>query len=72
MTTSELFEKVNVRRLQQGCYKVTIEYRHKFYSCTSNDSLAWDDLGSEHRVWYKTDKQCLMAFYNECKRKNNL
>ena len=73
MTLNQLREKVTIRRLQQCSYKVTIEYRGKYYSCVSNNSLAWDDLGAEfHRSWYKTDKQCLKAFYDECKRINNL
>ncbi len=73
MTEKELREKVTIRRMQQGCYKVTINFRGREYSCQSHNSLAWDDLGDDvHRSYYKTDKQCLEAFYEECKRKNDL
>jgi len=73
MTERELREKVTIKWLQQCCYKVTILYYGKEYSCISNNSLAWDDLGEEYnRSYYKTDKQCLKAFYEECKRINGL
>ena len=74
-TERDLRDCVEIRRLQQGSYKITITYRGKKYSCVSNNSLAWDDLGAEwneNRSYYKTDKQCLRAFYNECKIKNGL
>lgn len=73
MTEKELRERVEVCHAHgYGRYRVTISYRGKYYECFSNNTLAWDDLGSEHRVWYKTDKACLQAFYNECKRINRL
>jgi hypothetical protein len=74
MTLQELKERVKVERDGgYGSYKVTITYRGKSYWCHSNNSLAWDDLGSdEHRCYYMTDKQALLAFYDECKRKNHL
>ena len=73
MTEKQLRDKVYVRRLQQGSYEVTIIFKNKPYHCHSNNSLAWDDLGTEgQRSYYKTDRQCLQAFYDECVRKNNL
>ena len=75
MNEKKLRERVNVQRVQHGQYKVTITYHGKEYTCLSNNSLAWDDLDEEwvqNRSYYKTDKQCLMACYNECKRANNL
>lgn len=73
MTTKELENKVSWRWIGYGTYKVTIIYRGKEYSCKSHNTLANDDYQSEeHRSYYKTDKQCLMAFYDECKRINHL
>lgn len=73
MTEEQLRERITIKRLQQCSYKVTIVYRGREYSCVSHNSLAWDDLGSEyHRSFYKTDKQCLEAFYEECKRVNRI
>ncbi len=74
MTTKELRQKVDVRHAHgYGQYRVTINYRGKYYTCYSNNTLAWDDLGAVNfRAYYTTDKQCLMAFWNECKRKNDL
>ncbi len=59
------------------CYRVEIIYRGKKYHCISNNSEAWDTLGdcdslSEVSGYYRTGKQALMAFYDECLRKNYL
>lgn len=75
MTTAQLKEKVSFFFAGYGHYKVTITYRGKEYNCTSTDTLAVDSIGFDgHRSdrYYKTDKQALMALYNECKRANNL
>ena len=75
MTTEELLTKVSITPRGSGNYKVTIEHRGNYYTCISHDTLAWDDLGKKEmssRAWYKTDKQALLAFWNECKRKNHL
>jgi hypothetical protein len=73
MTEKELRDKVIIRRLQQCSYRVTIKYYGKEYHCVSNNSLAWDDLDSEgKRSFYSTNKECLKAFYNECKIVNGL
>ena len=73
MTTEELKERVSWRWCGYGTYEVTITYRDKQYHCHSHNTIANDDYQSEgHRSHYTTDKQCLMAFYDECKRKNHL
>ena len=61
-----------------GCYFVQIYYRGRFYSCHSNNSLAWDRIHSDdttparaERGFY-TLKGALKSFYDECKQKNNL
>lgn len=73
MTTQELLSKIDVRKtIGYGSYKVTIEYRGKKYTCISNDSVAYDrHLDDDAKRGY-TMKDALKAFYNECKRRNNL
>lgn len=79
MTTKELKEKVRVEWRGYGSYKVTIEYRGKFYSCTSNNSSAYDRIrGDEDDVpdralrHFYTKKGALQALYDECKRWHDL
>ena len=72
MTLEQLEERVNWQWTGYGTYRVTIVYRGKEYHCTSHNTLASDDYQSDSRSYYKTDKQCLMAFYDECKRANHL
>ena len=73
MTEKKLKERVKWSWCGYGTYNVSITYRGKDYHCKSHNTLANDDYQEEgHRSFYKTDKQCLLAFYNECKRKNNL
>lgn len=72
MTTKQLQNRVHWKWSGYGSYHVTINYRGKEYHCTSNNTLANDDYQSESRLYYKTDKQCLLAFYEECKRANNI
>lgn len=72
MTYKELqYKIVSIHIAGSGSYKVTIEYRNKVYSCVSNNSMAYDAFRNDDHSYY-TDKQALMAFYNECKRVNNL
>lgn len=72
MTQKELSERMYaLAYTSSGSYKVTIEYRKKMYSCTSNNSLAWDAIMHNDYSYY-TFKQALQAFYDECKRKNYL
>lgn len=78
MTLQELREKVKVKRASGYCsYTVTITYRGKEYSCQSNNSLAWDRLDDDNYrdnevSGFYTNKGAWQAFYDECKRKNNL
>lgn len=78
MTLQELREKVKVRRASGYCsYTVTITYRGKEYICHSNNSLAWDRLDDDNYrdnevSGFYTNKGAYQAFYDECKRKNNL
>lgn len=73
MTTKQLKERVKWEWVGYGTYKVTIVYHGKEYCCRSHNTIANDDYQSEgHCSYYKTDKQCLMAFYDECKRANHL
>ncbi len=78
MTIQDLIEKVNVAHGNwYGHYKVTIKYRNRTYQCTSTNSLAWDRIHSMDAspievVGYYTLRQAYLAFYNECREKNNL
>ena len=72
MTTRQFEERVGWKQCGYGTYDVTISYRGKQYHCKSHNTLASDDYQSDSRSYYKTDKQCLMAFYDECKRVNHL
>ena len=77
MNTEELRRRITIQWKGYGNYKVTIEYRGKFYSCTSHNSLAYDrikDIDVLDRVtaYGYTYKQACLSFYNECKRANNL
>jgi len=78
MTLKELKQKVTVRRDKGfSLYKVTIIYHGKEYTCTSNNSLAWDRLDDDNYrdnevSGFYTNKGAYQAFYDECKRKNNL
>lgn len=80
MTTKELENRVQVTWCGCGQYRVSIDYRGKVYHCHSNNSLAWDRYHDGQREYEPdckvlcsyTYKQSLMAFYGECKRKNNL
>jgi hypothetical protein len=79
MTTKELKDRITIRFSGYGNYKVTIEYRGKLYSCTSNNTLARDRItGYADEVPdraikdFYTFKGALLAFYNECKLKNGL
>lgn len=74
MTTKQLEERVSWEWCGYGTYDVTIFYRGKQYHCKSHNTLANDDYqeDAQNRCWYKTDKQCLLAFYDECKRANHL
>lgn len=77
MTTQELIGRVTIQWKGCGSYRVTIEYRGKFYSCTSHNSLAYDRIkdyeSPERAVRYSyTYKGALQTLYDECKRVNDL
>jgi len=78
MTLQELKERVKVARANgYGCYKVTIVWHGREYECRSNNSLAWDRLDDDNYRdnevnGFYTNKGAYKAFYEECKRKNNL
>lgn len=77
MTLKELSNKVDVRYENgHGCYRVLIDYRGKYYSCTTNDSMAFDVISAWKRddipAWGYTPKQAYEVLWNECKRKNGL
>ena len=63
MSKDELRSRITIRWKGYGTYKVTIEYRGKLYSCTSHNSLAYDRID---------EKGALQAFWDECKRANDL
>lgn len=78
MTLKELRNRVRVSRAKGYCsYEVKITYRGKEYTCHSNNSLAWDRLDDDNyrdneEHGFYTNKEAYEAFYEECKRKNNL
>lgn len=75
MTLKEFKDKVDIRYVC-GFYEVTINYRGKKYSCTTNDSMAFDVIRAWKRddipAWGYTPKQAYEVLWNECKRKNGL
>ena len=77
MTLQEFKDQVDIRYDKgYGCYEVTIKYRGKHYSCTTNDSMAFDVISAWKRndipVWGYTPKQAYEVLWGECKRKNGL
>lgn len=73
MTTQELINRIDVRTTTSyGHYRITIQYRGKQYSCTTNNSLAIDKHDDEYASGIYTQKSALLTLWNECKRKNNL
>ena len=80
MNAEELRNRIQVRWKGYGTYEVTIEYRNKYYRCTSHNSLAYDRInvdgtecyGDRQEVGTYTYKSALQSFYDECKRKNDL
>lgn len=78
MTTQELLKKVSISWKYYGTFKVTIEFRGNSYSCTSHNTLAFYRIRSDNSMSkYCTElgytyKQAWQAFYDECKRANNL
>ena len=72
MTEKELKSRMEVRWIGYGSYKITIYYRKKWYSCTSHNSLAYDDMDEHENNSYYTSKQAYQTLWDECKRANGL
>ena len=77
MTLAEVKQKTSVKWIGTSQYEVIIAYRGREYKCKSNNSLAWDRLDDEnypdnYPVGFYTNKGAWLAFYNECKMKNNI
>ena len=78
MTTEELRFKLHIAWKGYGTYRVTINYRGKYYHCLSHNSLAYDrlnctDIVSDRTVkHFYTYRGALDALYKECKQKNDL
>jgi len=75
MTTQELKNRITTIFSGYGHQKVTIEFRNKTYSCITTNTIATDRIGDEEirpNAFYVTEKQALLALWDECKRKNNL
>lgn len=78
MTLEQLADRVTVSGAASN-YNVTIEFRGKFYSCRSNNTLAMDRIheqsalrDSQRGTAGLTLRQALEQFYNECKEHNNI
>lgn len=75
MTTRELKNKVSTSFKSYGHFNVEITYRAKQYTCTTTNTMAIDRI-SDDRItpdkYYVTEKQALMALWDECKLKNDL
>lgn len=75
MTTSQLKDKISTSFAGQGHFKITIDFKGKKYHCTTNNTMAIDKIGDETKTpksFYVSEKQALLALWNECKRSNNL
>lgn len=75
MTTNQLKNRIRTYFAGHGHFKLTIEYRGKIYSCTTTNTMAIDRIGDEKRTpkdFFTTEKEALLALWNECKRANDL
>ena len=78
MKLQELKDKVqSIEKVGYGHWRVTIKYRNKSYSCTTNNCMAVDATSYDERekrsgYFYPTCKKGYEALYNECLRANNL
>jgi hypothetical protein len=77
MNTKQLRSKVSFSPSGHGHYKVSIEFRGKEYSSTTDNMPAIDaaDRDDDRRMigdYYETPKQALQSLYDEVKRKNDL
>lgn len=78
MTLKDIQNRVFIRWHGYGCYYVTISHRRKEYFCVSHNSMAYDRIRYYDETPTRADRQgytlkgAFLAFYDECKRKNNL
>ena len=79
MNAQELRDRITIQLSGYCCYKVTIKYRGKEYTCHSINSLAYDRIrGYADEVPdravrdFYTYKGALKSLYDECKRANGL
>lgn len=77
MSTKKWRRSIGVKKCGYGCFLVEINYRGKTYSCTSNNSLAYDrvtDCEEDKKIKKSgyTLEQAWDALYRECKKKNGL
>lgn len=78
MTLENIKDRILIRWHGPGCYYVTITYRNKEYFCISHNSEAWDRVKYYDETPARAERQghtlksAFLAFYNECKRKNNI
>jgi len=75
MTTSQLKDKISTSPKGHGHYKVTIEFRGNYYHCVTHNMLAIDRIGNESltpKENYASEKQALLALWDECKIANDL
>lgn len=73
MNLDVLFDKIVIRRKGFGIYRISIFYRNKWYSVSSNNTLAYDRInnnylyGEKQSVYGYTLRQAYLSFYNEVK-----
>lgn len=78
MNTRELQDRLSIRSIGSGQYRVTLTYRNKTYTTTSNNTLAYDrlhcsdDVPDRAEVNCYTYKQALESFYYKVRRDNDL
>ncbi len=78
MNLQELKDKVQrIEKIGYGHWLVTIKYRNKYYSSTTNNSMAvdatsYDECERRSGHFYPTCKKGYEALYEECLRENNL
>ena len=72
MNTRFYQDKMAIGCCTMGSFQVTITFRGKEYSCTSNNTMAYDTIRTEDPVYYGSVKRALKALWDECKIKNEL
>ena len=78
MTIQEINNKMKLKWIGYGTYRVTINYRNKEYSCTTHNTLATDRIKDRYEIperkkdnWY-TYGEAVRALWEECKQKNGI